>query len=294
MRIAFPDTFVFNFVLVVIDVASDACDLLAYIYLSRAAEREAKADPDHGSQFAATPRTISNRSCMSVVREVIKVGSTKLFVIASLHTGRVVFLLFDSPWLWFAVQAFRCHKVRELVQYMGSMSADLATDVRYLASFRFCLVLYSVPHWCAAVWWLLAKFQEGGVPLASPSWVSTFVPLTGNPVYDVVDSNDGVRYLLSLYMAWSGLTAMGYAMNLVRLDEICFSILVAAFQIAFNAFVLGTLFHCDRSPRAPSRFIAPSLPAPALPRPASDWPLVSLALAWTAALRQCARSCAGH
>ncbi|KAJ1619298.1 hypothetical protein T492DRAFT_848657 [Pavlovales sp. CCMP2436] len=44
-------------------------------------------------------------------------------------------------------------------------------------------------------------------------------------------------------MAWSGLTAMGYAMNLVTMDELLFAIIVAAMQIAFNAFVLGTLFH---------------------------------------------------
>ncbi|KAJ1619297.1 hypothetical protein T492DRAFT_848656 [Pavlovales sp. CCMP2436] len=98
--------------------------------------------------FINNPRTAEADAAHGSVNFV---GFTvKLFVVASLHAGRVYMLLDGSPfvYVWFAVQAIRCHKVRELVQYMGDMSADLATDVSYLSIYRFLLVLYSIPHWC--------------------------------------------------------------------------------------------------------------------------------------------------
>jgi hypothetical protein len=180
--------FITNPTIIAIDVLADACDLLALLFLARSAEDGGDSSPPSSYALAI-----------------------KVLVVASLHVGRAAFFFLGNPYLWYAAQVIRCAKLRELVIYIGEMTADLTINVAYLATYKFCLIVYSVPHWVAAVWWLLAQHQMNASPLASPSWASTWVPLTGNPVFDMAreESNDGLRYLVSLYMSWSGCTAMG-------------------------------------------------------------------------------------
>jgi hypothetical protein len=180
--------FVTNPEIIAIDVVADALDLLALLFLARSAEDGGDSSPPSSYALAV-----------------------KVLVVASLHVGRAAFFLLGNPYMWYAAQVIRCAKLRELGIYIGEMTADLTINVTYLATYKFCLIVYSVPHWVAAVWWLLAQHQLNAPPLASPSWASTWVPLTGNPVFDMArdNSNDGLRYLVSLYMSWSGCTAMG-------------------------------------------------------------------------------------
>lgn len=225
MRVAFPDTFVSTPFLIVLDVIIDAFDLSLLLAAWRS---------EH------TTRTTATANDEPTVPVPI---ARRLLVIVALHVGRATYLLLGTPWVWYVAQAIRCQRVLDMMKYMGEMSADLTTNVNVLASYKFALILFSVPHWISAVWWLLARDYVENPTVTSPSWAAQVVLFSGNPELDPVSGNDGLRYLHALYMSWSGMTAMGYAMTLASMEDLIFAIVVCAVQVVFYAFVLGTLFH---------------------------------------------------
>lgn len=84
----------------------------------------------------------------------------------------------------------------------------------------------------ACFWWLISEYGGDGTTLSLPSWSAQFELLADNSQFDPALASDWQRYLLSLYMAWSGISALGYGtLVITKMNELAFAILICIVQI---------------------------------------------------------------
>lgn len=133
-RLAFPRTFLLTPVVIVVDVVADAFELACVHEELRHARRrrEARGVETTGSMY----------TCARLARD--------LLTVLVLHVGRAMYLLMAFPHVWWAGQIVRLGRVHDLVLYVQHMNGDLTTNVAFLATYKFCAFLYSVPHWCVS------------------------------------------------------------------------------------------------------------------------------------------------
>jgi hypothetical protein len=175
------------------------------------------------------------------------------FVMAtSLHMARAIYIIAGDNTLWTLVQVVRAMRVKELITYVQHINNDLSTNVAFLAVYKFALVMISVPHWIACVWWALAAIW-GPADTPLPSWPAQFKLLSGNAALDPNLYDSWHHYLMSLYMSWAGLTSMGYGTLVITTQqEVIFAAIVAMVQMVRHARA------CTAPSTAPSLFAAGS------------------------------------
>ena len=130
LRVAFPRTFVFQPVIIAIDVVVDAIELAAMwgTWRFEAPQRTASTSTDKAAKATLSPR----------------VAARDALVIVLLHAGRILYIFAGTPYLWFFSQVVRIQRVLELLRYIDEMSADLSTNVTFLAVFK--VRACHVPH----------------------------------------------------------------------------------------------------------------------------------------------------
>lgn len=245
LRLAFAADYVRAPPTIALDVAVDLFELLCILFAVhrdvRAAGRERRAlalgaGRPHGGP-AGSGREEAAYTPARLCADLLTIGA--------LAGGRAAYLRFGLVWPWYAAQAVRLLRVRDLSAYMAQLNADLTTNVTFFAIFKFALVVFSVPHWVACLWWIISEMTPDGTGLQIPSWTAQYEMHAGVPgLFDPATVSGPRRYAISLFMAWSGVASMGYgSISLVKQQEIWFGCVIILVQIVFYAFVLGTLFH---------------------------------------------------
>jgi len=241
MRLAFPDLIVFSPLIIFLDVMVDVFELGWIVKTVREQPKDPLAAYEAAKLEQANARDGQGKQpqLYLAAHAVRDIGTAM-----SLHLARGIYMITGDNTLWTLVQVVRVARVFDLVAYVESLNSDLTTNVKFLGSYKFGLVLVSVPHWVACVWWALATSLAPTDTLALPSWPAQFAHLSQNKSLRPWRLDEGQSYLMSLYMAWAGLTSMGYGTLVITTQqEAVFAAFVAALQMVFYAFVLGTLFH---------------------------------------------------
>ena len=87
---------------------------------------------------------------------------------------------------------------------------------------KFLIVLFSVPHWVGCLWWAVAAQGTDGDAIMLPSWPAQYALLARNDNLDPQVTDTGTRFLMSMYMAWTGITVCALA-SFTRGDTGCIS-----------------------------------------------------------------------
>jgi hypothetical protein len=149
LRFAFPDLVLANPGAIVLDVLVDIFEIawiaaaLLQARRRRFEQMSADADIERDRDFASASSRENEYTRYRVLRDVV--------VTASLHYGRVRYFATGGDLFgWQLAQLFRLLRVKDLFGYVRQMNNDLTTNVRFLAVYRFTLVLFSLPHWVSA------------------------------------------------------------------------------------------------------------------------------------------------
>lgn len=167
-------------------------------------------------------------------------GIVDALVILLFHVGRELAIFHSAYQVWYLSQTLRLVRLAELVAYLRDISVDLNTNVVFLATFKYGVIMLAAPHYVGCVWWVLSK-QTSNFEL--PSWGAQLFLHSHNEVFDPQNNDEWMHYALAQYMAFSGVTAMGYgSIVVVHEAELAYAIGVCFIQVVFYAYVLGTLF----------------------------------------------------
>lgn len=157
-----------------------------------------------------------------------------ILTIGLLHCGRAVYFLTGDHQLFVYSQFVRTRRVFDLSAHVQALNSNLATNVRFLSSFKFALVLFSVPHWCACLWLCVTSWGPMGAGRVQlPAWPAQIQLEADNPAFEPNAQTYAERYLSGTLMAYSGLGALGYTVMLTRTDEIFLALAIAVVQIVF-------------------------------------------------------------
>ncbi|KAG8469193.1 hypothetical protein KFE25_007711 [Diacronema lutheri] len=207
LRIAFPSLTVATPLAIVLDVFIDTFEIAWIVKTVRE-----QPTPEQRKALAAAAESSEQVEKTEEYTAAHVMRDCAMAV--SLHLARGIFIIAGDNTLWTLVQVLRAMRVRELLRYVNHINNDLGTNVKFLAVYKFSLVMIS------------------------------FKVLSGNASLDPSLYSAWHHYLMSLYMSWGGLTSMGYATLVITTQqEIIFAAIVAMVQMVFYAFVLGTLLH---------------------------------------------------
>jgi len=214
MRAVLPMALLATSAGIALDVCVDLYKLCALYQETRAQHKAKLLDQTQGWRERMRARRL-------LVERIIDLAGIGL-----LHFTRILFLATHETLPFQLTQIIRLPRVFQLMQYTRNVSNDMSTDLRYIALFKFLLVLLTVPHWTACAWWLAKE------------------TLVDNHQFDPASSDGWGEYLLMLHLSWAGLATVGYGNLLVYThSEMILAAIVSAVAIAYYSFTLGTLFH---------------------------------------------------
>lgn len=158
----------------------------------------------------------------------------------------------------------RLTRIIKLFEWFGEIEFDAHVDFRVVALCKFLLMLFGMAHWVGCLWWLFARLrnfdQTTWIAKLRRSWQSEddgsrYTLPEDDGSRDTLPEDDGSRYTLpkddwrnyqlSLYWGFSSMTSFGYS-DIVPDNgiEIIFATTMCLVQLAYNAYILGTLFRC--------------------------------------------------
>lgn len=138
----------------------------------------------------------------------------------------------------------RLTRIIKLFEWFGEIEFDAHVDFRVVALCKFLLMLFGMAHWVGCLWWLFARVRK----FDQTTWVAQMSRSRQGRDNDSKYSapkDDWRNYQLSLYWGFSSMTSFGYS-DIIPDNgiEIIFATTMCLVQLAYNAYILGTLFRC--------------------------------------------------